>query len=202
MKDTEKEIKILLDVNNYNNVIKKFPEIIKVVVQENHYFDTKLFTLKNHSMTLRIREENNIHHLTLKVKKSFENQAVNSLEFNKIIDKDLAVFLICNPQEITPFLEDEAQQELLQVVHNNDLELTYLGSIHNERKYIQGPKDICFELDYTIFPKHNIEYELEIENVSNPLEIINILKTKGIVGEIGGKGKYKRFIKYLTNDKK
>ena len=62
----EIEFKTLLSEEEYNRMIKKFELEDNIFTQENYYFDTDDFYIRNNKLGLRIRHKNNTWKVTMK----------------------------------------------------------------------------------------------------------------------------------------
>lgn len=62
----EIEFKTLMDSNIYEKMIDKFDLNENIFTQENYYFDTDDFYVRNNSLGLRIRHKGNIWKITMK----------------------------------------------------------------------------------------------------------------------------------------
>lgn len=62
----EIEFKTLMSEDKYNEMIKNFDLIDNVFTQENYYFDTDDFYIRNNGLGLRIRHKGNIWKITMK----------------------------------------------------------------------------------------------------------------------------------------
>ena len=67
MEHIEREFKSAINEQEYHFLIKKYQLEDKIYWQQNYYFDTPNFLLKEKGNTLRIREKQNNIHLTLKI---------------------------------------------------------------------------------------------------------------------------------------
>lgn len=64
--EIEIEFKNMLTEEEFDALLKALPFPKHSIIQKNHYFETKNFSLKNNGAALRIREKNGVFVLTLK----------------------------------------------------------------------------------------------------------------------------------------
>ena len=124
------------------------------ITQENHYFDTETFSLKNNGCALRIRKKNNAYEMTLK-----QPAKDGLLETNIFLEEDIAHSMmernIIPNNAITQILQDEFTIDASSI--------QYFGSLVTNRaetKYKSG----LLVLDHSIYlnkEDYEIEYEVE-----------------------------------------
>ncbi|GIN83995.1 putative triphosphatase YjbK [Heyndrickxia sporothermodurans] len=122
------------------------------ISQENHYFDTKLFSLKKNNCALRIRRKNNRYELTLK-----QPAEIGLIETNEIINSE-----VCNQILSNGILPDgEVKMKLMQsnlpfediscfgTLTTNRAEIKYLGGllVFDHSFYL---KKEDFEIEYEV----------------------------------------------------
>ncbi|MFC4320630.1 CYTH domain-containing protein [Litchfieldia salsa] len=150
--ELEIEYKNILTSQEFNH-IKNFFNIQNshFIEQENHYFDTKDFTLKNNQSALRIRVKADRHTLTLK-----QPQPVGLLETHEPL----------TTKQVSSLLSGESKIEgkiysILQEMGINPELLQYFGSLKTSRAEIPYKNGVLV-LDHSFYL--NVEdYELEYE---------------------------------------
>lgn len=119
--------------------------------QENHYFDTVQFALKEHGCALRVREKDGQYELTLKEPHSEglleTNQSLSSKEVKTMLEKHIII--------------DGPVKDRLRQFHIPLGEMTYFGSLTTKRaeKEYEGGLIV---LDYSTYLNH-FDYEVEYE---------------------------------------
>lgn len=119
--------------------------------QENHYFDTEQFALKELGCALRVREKNGQFELTLK-----EPHPEGILETNQSISSKEVQAMLENQLFIDGPVKDKIKQ-----FHIPLGEITYFGSLTTKRaeKEYEGGLIV---LDYSTYLNH-FDYEVEYE---------------------------------------
>jgi uncharacterized protein YjbK len=148
----EIEFKNLLTDTEYERIKKHFrldPSLF--FLQENHYFDTPDFSLRENGAALRIRQKGNRFELTLK-------QPVPSglLETNQILTNEEATHALTNNQ-IPP---GQITQYILDMSINPD-SVTFFGTLTTERAEWEYQNGLLV-LDKSSYLE-TIDYELEYE---------------------------------------
>lgn len=191
-KNKEFELKLLLDKDSYEKILINY-QLIKTIKQINYYFDDNLQTLAKNNITLRIRNQNNINVLCIKVKKISDLINVSN-EYETCLNEKEFLNILNIPDSLLNFLNAEALKILTNFI-NSDNHLTYLGFICNTRSVLNFHGKVI-ELDATEFHKNSITYELEIEQVSQEeaKKLIFELENSGIKTRINNVSKYKRFL--------
>jgi uncharacterized protein YjbK len=204
MIEHEREIKLLLSEDSYVKVLNRFNKA-KQINQINYYFDTPGYRLSKTGSTLRIREHNGKYTLTLKIRNSIDqNQKVLSEELSVSLTpteasdllnkkKNLASYFggSCNG-EITEFLASALVLETLN-------RAIYIGKLANQRIQLTMDNNRLIDLDKTTFPDSHVDYELEIENLSekDEIECLAVINNLNIEYKVSTESKYSRFIKTL-----
>lgn len=136
--------------------------------QQNHYFDTNDFDLKNQSSALRIREKNETFELTLK-----QPASVGKLESNQVISK----------QEAEAFLNENrfpvgAVQEIIKQIGLNPLDFQCFGTLRTDRVEVSYRGGLIV-LDHSFYSgKEDYELEYEVEDAKIGQKIfIELLET-------------------------
>ena len=119
--------------------------------QENHYFDTRDFALKNKKAALRIRKKGQEYELTLK-----QPHPEGLLETNKSLSEEESRTIF-----ETGVIHDEKIASLLKEMNIDSSAIIYFGSL----KTIRAEKDIgngLLVLDHSFYLKKE-DFELEYE---------------------------------------
>lgn len=150
--EIEIEFKNLLTKNEFNQLKKVFQiDENDFILQENHYFDTPQFSLKELGAALRIRNKKNQFVLTLK-----EPAKIGLLETHQALTNEEAQTIITSGN--LPEGPVVAQLHKLEVAVQT---ITYFGSLTTSRAE-KNYKNGLIVLDYSRYL--NIEdYELEYE---------------------------------------
>ncbi|MDP4085151.1 MAG: CYTH domain-containing protein [Bacillota bacterium] len=119
--------------------------------QENHYFDTKDFALKNCGSALRIREKHGKFEMTLK-----QPAKEGLLETNQILSTEEASLAFSGGK-----LPGGLIQDLISNMHISFSNLAYFGSLKTKRAEI-GYKNGLLVFDHSYYLK-NEDFEIEYE---------------------------------------
>jgi uncharacterized protein YjbK len=151
----EIEFKNMLTKNEYQMLIDFFQiGDEKIISQENHYFDTPSFLLKENSSALRIRQKGGKFEMTLK-----QPYQDGLLETNQHLSQEEATLAIQ-----TGKLPDGKIKELVTNMNISFTEIAYFGSLVTKRaeiKYREGL--LVFDHSYYL-NKEDFELEYEVEN--------------------------------------
>ncbi len=164
----EKEYKMMLDKESFNQLIKALPNSI-IKEQTNYYYDCN-----SSKMAARIRELNNKFYFTLKIKED------NLLEFE---------FEITNNS-----LEHDDVKALLLRYDIKDI--TYIGYMETIRyEYHDGYGTYCIDHSkYLGYEDYEIEYELDNYQDDRLNEFMSFLSENNITYQENKISKFKRFI--------
>lgn len=151
----EIEFKNLLTKSEYERLLKEFKiEKENLFFQENHYFDTREFALKEKGSALRIRKKASCYELTLK-----QPAPVGLLETNQLLSEAEAMEALHYGKlplgEIT---------SLLTEADITCSEIKYFGSLATYRAEVKY-KNGLLVFDYSKYLKKE-DYELEYETDS------------------------------------
>ena len=149
--EIEIEFKNLLNQHEYNKLLTELPFPCEGIVQTNHYFETKDFSLKQHGAALRIREKSGKYTLTLK-----EPHPEGLLEtHDTLTEREVELWL-----NGTPLMKENVGNQLrsLGIVPT---ELKLFGSLTTERREVKD-RGVLLVLDYSTYNSES-DYELEIE---------------------------------------
>ncbi|WP_042356464.1 CYTH domain-containing protein [Bacillus rubiinfantis] len=148
----EIEFKNMLTKEEYELLFKEFAiDETQVFTQENHYFDTVDFSLKNLGSALRIRKKGNQFEMTLK-----QPVAIGLLETNQLLNETEASQAI----QYNRLPEGEIK-EILAEKGISYSSLSYFGSLVTnrvERSYKEG----LLVLDHSLYLRKE-DFELEYE---------------------------------------
>ncbi|RFB18218.1 CYTH domain-containing protein [Bacillus sp. HNG] len=164
--ELEIEFKNLLEENEYHRLLSAFSiDDEKKVIQENFYFDTAQFSLKNQGAALRIREKNGTYTLTLK-------QPVRRglLETHQVLTVEEAKQML----DGGPIINGEVST-ILKTLSINPMDVTFFGSLKTKRAEVEYKKGLLV-LDKSYYLNHcdfEVEYEVTDEVIGK--EIFNEL---------------------------
>lgn len=165
----EREYKILLTKEQYEILLHSY-DYSEIRNQTNQYYDTDTGFIKNLRGAMRIRDLNNNHIFTLKIR----NDNTSNIELEKQIDTD----------NIHKIADKEVLNWIMKYdIPMNDIHKTF--KITTIRNVFETPDaEIC--LDKTSFNDHITDYEIEYElkNKNGNIEKFNeFLKPAKIVYE-------------------
>lgn len=149
----EIEFKNILLEDEFNKLLNYFKltptDFFK---QENHYFDTKDFALKQRSCALRIREKKDGFEMTLK-----EPHPDGLLETNENLEHDYAKLLLNGSH-----IKDGMIKEQISALNINTDDLLYFGSLVTERTELayQGGLLVLDCSSYLNVKDYEVEYEV------------------------------------------
>ena len=177
----EKEIKVLISLDEYNRIDKMF-DWSKVYSQINHYYGNR-YDLSSEVNTYRVREKNGKIRIQIKIPERNEGALHIKREYEKEID-----FV---PDRITK----EELTEITGLIFDEDK--VYIGKLSTQRKEYNGFENIELCLDKNEY-LDKVDYEIEIEfRGGYPEEIISLLKKNGIEIRDIVDGKNTRYVKEL-----
>lgn len=168
----EIEFKNILTQQEYVELLHVFNiQASQFFTQENHYFDTADFALKDNGAALRIRQKKDHYEMTLK-----QPAEVGLLETNQRLSKEAAVQIIQDGK--IPSGQIEGILTKMGISLSN---LKYFGSLTTKRvefEYKQG----LLVLDHSYYlNSEDYEMEYEVGNFSNGKVIFTeLLKQHGI----------------------
>jgi uncharacterized protein YjbK len=189
----EIEFKNLLTKREYEMLLEKF-NLTKsqVITQENHYFDTVEFSLKEKRSALRIREKKNHFEMTLK-----QPANIGLLETTQILSKDEATKAIQ-----FGMLPSGIIQDLIVELKIPFERLEYFGSLLTKRIEFSY-KNGLLVLDHSSYlNKDDYELEYEVENYQTGQQIFRDLLKQFGIPERKTENKIQRFYhqKYSQNN--
>jgi uncharacterized protein YjbK len=149
--EIEIEYKNLLTKQEFDRLNTEFPFPRDAKRQTNYYFETEDFALKANGSALRIREKNDMYHLTLK-----EPHPDGLLETHDILTK----------QEATDWLNGKISEKRHTGKQLKDMgissdSLIYRGSLITERREVAYGQ-VLLVLDHSFYNGKS-DYELELE---------------------------------------
>ncbi|MFT4412483.1 CYTH domain-containing protein [Fredinandcohnia humi] len=150
--ELEIEFKNILTEVEYNNLLKAFSITEeKMAIQENFYFDTPTFSLKEIGSALRIREKKGSYTLTLK-------QPVERglLETHQLLTDQEAKCMLSGGD----IVEGEISSTIRRL-SIDPLQITYFGSLKTKRAEFDY-KDGLLVLDASYYLNY-VDYEVEYE---------------------------------------
>ncbi len=159
------------------------------IKQENHYFDTPQFSLKDQSSALRIREKNGSFEMTLK-------QPVKNglLETNQLLTSQQASNMIETGKLISGIV-----MEAIINMNINPNELQYFGTLTTERAEIPY-KNGLIVLDFSYYLNtFDYEIEYEVNDYETGKQLFEDLLQKQNIPQRKTTNKIKRF--YLQKQK-
>lgn len=181
--EIEIEFKSMLTKEEFYLLRQQLPFPERPIIQVNHYFETKQFSLKKYKSALRIREKEAQYRLTLK-----EPYGENILETHDRLTKSEATNWLTG----RPSKQSNVSRRL-QSLGIDEANLHYYGSLTTER-YIYTNSAIDYMLDKSSYHGIN-DYELEIEATSREkgLQALQDLLSKFNIVERKAKPKIARF---------
>ncbi|MDR4887002.1 CYTH domain-containing protein [Fredinandcohnia sp. QZ13] len=164
--ELEIEFKNLLEENEYHRLLSAFSiDDEKKVIQENFYFDTAQFSLKNQGAALRIREKNGTYTLTLK-----QPVPRGLLETHQVLTGEEAKQML----DGGPIIDGEVST-ILKTLSINPMDVTFYGSLKTKRAEVEYKKGLLV-LDKSYYLNRcdfEVEYEVTDEVIGK--EIFNEL---------------------------
>ncbi|MCQ6274298.1 CYTH domain-containing protein [Bacillus sp. V3B] len=149
----EIEFKNMLSEDEFNKIVNHFHlTATDFFKQENHYFDTKDFALKQHRCALRIREKKDHFEMTLK-----EPHQDGLLETNENLDDEYARQLLNGSH-----IKDGIIKGQISALNINTDDLLYFGSLVTERTEFtyQGGLLVLDCSSYLNIKDYEVEYEV------------------------------------------
>lgn len=174
VQEIEIEFKNLLTKNEFELLMKEFNVTPKdFISQENYYFDTVNFSLRDKHSALRIRKKQDKYILTLK-----QPHEQGLLETHQELTEAQAFSLLNS--EVTKMVDGTVKEAIATLGITPD-ELYYLGALKTDRIEIIDDDNILV-LDHSFYLEHE-DYELEYE-VKDPVtgkeKFLKILKQNNI----------------------
>ncbi|MEH7385041.1 CYTH domain-containing protein [Bacillus sp. JJ1521] len=166
--ELEIEFKNILSDDEYHRLLSAFSiDDDKKVIQENFYFDTAEFSLKNLGAALRIREKKGIYTLTLK-------QPVERglLETHQVLTMEEAKQML----DGGPIIDGDVST-ILKTLSINPMDVTFFGSLKTKRAEVEY-KNGLLVLDKSYYLNSSdfeVEYEVTDEVIGKVIfkELLN-----------------------------
>lgn len=172
---TKTEYQTLLKDLNINNE--------QIYSQENHYFDTPDFALKQARSALRIRKKQNDYEMTLK-----QPLEVGLMETNQRLSSEEALWAIQSGK--LPAGEIKAKIDGMAIPFSK---IEYFGSLHTNRVELEY-KGGLLVLDHSCYlNKEDFELEFEVQSFHDGMEIFNEILRLYQIPERKTKNKIQRF---------
>ena len=176
----ETELKCIIDKDTFDKITISY-KWDKIITQTNHYYLGENNALKNHGITMRIREIDSVCKLQIKTHKNGGSplQICEETEFDV--------------NGVVPFFTAEETKKYTGIASNSRL----IGSATTKRHSLMwnDHTEIC--LDHTTYLGTE-DYEIEVEFMGEcPQILLDELKELGVEFIEKSVGKYSRFIKKL-----
>ncbi|MCC3355629.1 CYTH domain-containing protein [Bacillus sp. REN16] len=150
--ELEIEFKNILEEDEYHQLLSAFSiNDDKKIIQENFYFDTAAFSLKNQGAALRIRKKKGTYTLTLK-----QPAERGLLETHQVLTVEEAKQML----EGGPVIDGEVSF-ILKTLSINPIDVTFFGSLKTKRAEV-GYKNGLLVLDKSYYLNHE-DFEVEYE---------------------------------------
>ncbi|MCL6573347.1 MAG: CYTH domain-containing protein [Bacillus sp. (in: Bacteria)] len=180
----EIEFKNMLTKAEYEKFLIKFNINEKQIFsQENHYFETIDFALKEKGSALRIRKKHDSYEMTLK-----QPLPIGLLETNQPLREDDAALATDHSK-----LPNGIIQRLLEEMDIPFEKIKYIGSLVTRRAEFEYKKGLLV-LDHSIYlTKQDYELEYEVENYQEGQQVFQELLTQFKITERKTENKISRF---------
>ena len=185
-KEIEIEFKNMLTEQEFQHLIEAFSiKEEQFIKQENYYFETKNFDLKNHQSALRIRKKQNTYTLTLK-----QPHKKGKLETHQVLTQTEADQMM--QQKL--FIDGEVKDAIIRMGINPDM-LEYFGTLMTNRAEIEYKNGVLVfdNSEYLNINDYELEYEVQDEKTGKEI-FLTLLKTYDIP-QRKTENKIKRFFK-------
>jgi uncharacterized protein YjbK len=189
----EIEFKNMLTMEEYELLLNKFNLNNRMIFsQENHYFDTANFALKEKGAALRIRKKEDHFEMTLK-----QPANIGLLESNQIISKEEAALAIHSGK-----LPSGLIQSIIEEIGVPMLEMEFFGSLVTNRAEIEYKQGLLV-LDHSYYlNKEDYELEYEVEDYELGLKTFNGLLELHGIPKRKTENKIRRFYNEKFNQRK
>jgi uncharacterized protein YjbK len=180
----EIEFKNMLTSAEYKMLLREFNIMeSQIFTQENHYFDTRQFDLRERGTALRIRRKQEQYEMTLK-----QPLEVGLLETNQILSKSQAEAAMAEG-----LIPNGPIKELIQESGVSCSALTYFGSLTTNRSEVKYRNGLLV-LDHSLFfDKEDYELEYEANDYLTGQESFKGLLQQYNIPERKTENKIKRF---------
>lgn len=173
----EKEVKLLLDENDYFALLAQF-EWHERLVQVNHYYVDNLYALVREKISVRVRSVNNC--LFLQIKQPIHID--DALHIKEEYEESIASI----PSIIT---SDKLHSVTGQCFGNAFL----IGHLETTRHIFKLSDSVTLFLDKNLY-LGKVDYEVEIEFSDDEFDLTEFLLRFRIKSHRGAQGKYSRFM--------
>ena len=178
MNNIEKELKVLLNIEQYNMLKNKYIWENEFVQINYYYLDEKNY-LKNNNMTVRIRELNDKYKLQIKI----PIKECKALHIKNEYELDV--------ERVYNVLPEMLLKEMCGIQTKN---VRLVGHLKTYRKTLLLAKDIELCLDKSQYlDKTDYELEIEYQEIMDD-KLLDELKQLGLNFDSKVKGKFSRFI--------
>lgn len=170
-KNREIEAKTILSKEVYQKLCAAYP-VKNDFVQENYYFDTPSWVLKDHNIGLRIRIYSDHAEQTMKVPdtRPLQKKFHEVIEINDDLSLNEAKYFVEQAKNNQEFIfSGNIGSYLDEHFKNEKTKLNLFTWSKTRRILANGPEDCELTLDYTQYPDGYEDYELEIENTDPEL---------------------------------
>lgn len=194
----EREIKIKLTQEQYNQIYSGISEVHDLTVkQTNYYFETENAYFQSNDMMLRIREKKGRYYVAFKKRLEHSSVGLSAFEYEYEIDVSKALEYIKGEEISLDFLR-KIDKTQLDWEFNGLPEYAYMvGSMETYRtKFPAGVENLFFELDKSIyFDITDFEIECEYTDELEKEQALEKLLVFGIDLTVTAEAKYWRFTK-------
>ncbi|PLT30366.1 CYTH domain-containing protein [Peribacillus deserti] len=170
--ELEIEFKNLLTQGEFEQLLNYFHISEQdFMLQENHYFDTPSFQLRDHGCALRIRQKNGSYILTLK-----QPADTGLLESHEPLTEEQACDLIKGGM-----IPSEAIYQIIKALHIDPCQLKYFGTLKTSRAEVPYERGILVLDHSTYLGKEDYELEYEVREFDEGQNnFFQLLKTLNI----------------------
>lgn len=160
----EIEFKNMLTETEYNMLLQEFQITEKKIIpQENHYFDTLDFALKQQNSALRIRRKKDQYEMTLK-----QPAPVGLVETNQLLTEEEA-----NVAIQTGILPSGKIKEIIMNLGISFQQIIYFGSLKTYRAELNY-KNGLLVLDHSVYlSAEDFELEYEVTDYEEGIRVFN-----------------------------
>ncbi|CRK83453.1 CYTH domain-containing protein [Neobacillus massiliamazoniensis] len=182
----EIEFKNMLTKEEYEWLLQEFSiSENQIFSQENHYFDTPDFALKEAGTALRIRQKDHGYELTLK-----RPANIGLMETNQILSKEEAALALQSS-----YLPAGIIRGLIEQMGISYPKMVYFGSLITKRVEIEYKHGLLV-LDHSYYlNREDYELEFEVENFEQGKDNFNLLLTQFNIPHRKTENKISRFYK-------
>ncbi|WP_102271805.1 CYTH domain-containing protein [Cytobacillus massiliigabonensis] len=189
----EIEFKNLLTRQEFEKLVSHFRlNETDFFTQENHYFDTPDFALKERASALRIRKKEGNYELTLK--QPYQDAL---LETNEILEPITAELMVK-----TGKIENETIKRLIEEMNIDSDRIQYFGSLTTKRAEVEYEGGLVVIDNSFYLNKEDFELEYEVSNRIDGQKKFSALLEQLKIPMRKTENKIKRFynVKYMQNN--